>query len=75
MKRTIIIILMFIALTGCDQGKEIPRIVKIKYYTNFNGDLMPSGICRFLYKDRENSIDYTETQEKCECYNVGDTIK
>ena len=57
------------------RGKEIPKVVKIKYYTSFNGDLMPNGICRYFYKEREGDLDYIETQEKCDCYNVGDTIR
>ena len=68
-------LLATVLLCGCHQGKEIEKVVKIKYYTDFSGDLMPNGICRFFYKDRENSLDYIETQEKCDCYNVGDTIR
>ena len=66
--------LVAVLFAGCKQGKEIQKVIKVKYYTSFNGDLMPNGICRFFYKEREFS-DYTETQEKCDCYHVGDTIR
>jgi len=69
------LLLVAVLLVGCKEGKEIPKVIKIKYYTSFSGDLIPNGICRFFYKEREYSSEYTETQEKCDCYQVGDTIR
>ena len=69
------VLLVAVLFVGCQRGKEIPKVVKMKYYTSFSGDLMPNGICRYFYKEREGDLNYIETQEKCDCYNVGDTIK
>jgi hypothetical protein len=70
------IILLAILLTSCEQIKDekTPSIIKAKRYTDFSGDLMPNNICRFFYKESTLS-EWTETQEKCDCYKVGDTIK
>lgn len=69
-----IILLFFFALTSCNGGKKDFKIIESKRYTSSYGNLLPSGICRFFYQEYEFS-EYIETQEKCECYKVGDTIK
>jgi hypothetical protein len=65
-------LLATVLLYGCSNNNE-PKIIVQKSYTTFVGTAMPKGICRFGYED--GSFGVTETQEKCDCYNVGDTIR
>lgn len=58
---------------GCN-GKKIEHPVIIwKSYTNFWDNPMPTGICRFAYKEYENG-ESIEFNDSCSKYNVGDTV-
>jgi len=72
MKKLLIIpiILFFIS---CEM-KPNYKIIESKFYSDGLSGFMPDGVCRYLYRIGEDS-NLRETQEKCDCYNVGDTIK
>jgi len=72
MKKYLIIpIVLFIM--SCE-SKPYYKIIESKLYSDGLSGNMPDGVCRYLYRVKYDSY-LSETQEKCDCYNVGDTIK
>lgn len=61
-------------LGGCGRGKKIPKKITTKSYLTFFNQPMPTGICRFFYKEYEND-DTQEFQDSCHKYSVGDTLR
>jgi len=71
--KKLFIIPIIALLTSCE-NKPYYKIIESKYYSDGLSGFMPDGICRYTYRMYDNS-SLSETQEKCDCYNVGDTIK
>jgi len=56
------------------KGEELKhKVILSKSNESFFNNPLPDGLCRFFYKTYENS-EWIEFKDKCEKYNVGDTI-
>lgn len=67
------ILLLAAVVSGCNRGKKTGKIIIAKSYLTFTNNPLPSGICRFFYKEYEFN-EAQEFQDSCYKYNVGDTI-
>lgn len=66
-------LLLAVVFSSC-KGKELEhKIILSKSNESFFNEPLPDGWCRFFYKTHENS-QWIEFKDKCEKYNVGDTI-
>lgn len=68
------VLLVTVALSSCKGDKLEHIIIVSKTNETFFSNQIPDGWCRFFYKTHENST-LIEFQDKCDKYNVGDTIK
>lgn len=73
MKKLITLIIIAFAI-GCKQGQKTKPVIVSKSYRTYNGSPMQSCICRFFYKEYSNQIEYSQFEDSCQKYNVGDTI-
>jgi hypothetical protein len=72
MRKLVILLLLLVSCEHIPGERELPeRVILQKAYFNTNGDLMPTGLCRFQYKN----ATLMEFQDSCHFYFVGDTIK
>ena len=65
--------LVVVLLSSCTNNELEHKVIRSKSHLTFTGQELPNGICRFSYKNSRFS-DYIEFSDKCEKYNVGDTI-
>ena len=68
-------LLAVVLLASCnvEQKKEIEyKIIHSKSYFSFTNNKLPNNVCRFFYYRYEG--DMIEFSDKCDKYNVGDTI-
>jgi len=62
-----------VVLFSC-QGEELKhKVIISKSNASFFNEQLKDGWCRFFYKTHENG-DWIEFKEKCEKYDIGDTI-
>nr|WP_299034938.1 hypothetical protein [uncultured Tenacibaculum sp.] len=66
-------LLAVVFLMSCDNKEYKHKVIRSKSHLTFTGKPMPDGICRYFYKPSKwaDNIEFTD---KCEKYNVGDTI-
>lgn len=72
--RKLITLIIITSIVGCDNGHKIKPVVVSKSYRTYAGSQMQSGICRFFYKEYSDQIGYSQFEDSCHKYNVGDTI-
>ena len=48
------------------------KIINAKYSTDWWGNPLPTGLCKFYYVYRNGTQEFTDS---CHFYKVGDTIK
>lgn len=66
-------IVLAVVLSSCDKGIKHEKIIVSKTYTTFMDKPMPSGICRFWYREYDSG-EAQEFQDGCYKYNIGDTL-
>lgn len=70
---TFVSLLLCVIFSSCRGEKLEHKIILSKSNESFFNKSLPDGWCRFFYKTHENS-GWIEFKDKCEKYNVGDTI-
>ena len=66
-------VLLAVFLSSCKGEKLEHKIIISKTNESYFNKPLYDGYCRFFYKTHENS-EWIQFYDKCEKYNVGDTI-
>lgn len=66
-------VLLAVVLSSCKGEKLEHKIIISKSNESFFNKPLVDGYCRFFYQTHKNS-EWIEFKDKCEKYNVGDTI-
>lgn len=67
------ILMLAVVFYSCKGEKLEHKIIISKTNESYFNNTLPDSVCRFFYKTHENT-EWIEFKDKCEKYNVGDTI-
>lgn len=68
-----ILVLGCLLLMACKLEPIEHKVIHSKTPFSFGGELLSNDYCRYFYKkDSGNTVEFTE---KCDKYNIGDTLK
>lgn len=67
------VLAVVLLLFSCDKTKLKHKVIRSKSHFSFTNNELPENVCRYFYRTNKYG-DIIEFSDKCDKYNVGDTI-